>query len=54
LRFLAWRIDQHLIRWAMRKFKRFRRKYARAWEWLKRVSDHQPDLFAHWQLARPA
>ena len=53
LRFLAWRIDQHLIRWAMRKFKRFRRKYARAWDWLKKVYQHRPGLFAHWQLARP-
>jgi len=53
LRFLAWRIDQHLIRWAMHKFKRFRRKYARAWDWLKKVYHHRPGLFAHWQLARP-
>jgi RNA-directed DNA polymerase len=50
LRFLAWRINEHLARWAMRKFKRFRGKYLRAVEWLQRVFRHQPDLFAHWKL----
>jgi len=50
LRFLAWRINEHLARWAMRKFKRFRGKYLRAVEWLRRVFRHQPDLFAHWKL----
>jgi hypothetical protein len=50
LSFLAWRINEHLIRWAMHKFKRFRGKYARAADWLQKVYQHQPDLFAHWQL----
>ena len=27
LRLLAWRINEHLARWAMHKFKRFRGKY---------------------------
>jgi RNA-directed DNA polymerase len=51
LYFLAWRIDQHLARWAMHKFKRLRGKYLRAMQWLRKVHQHQPDLFAHWQLA---
>ena len=50
LRFLAWRINEHLARWAMQKFKRFRGRYLRAMEWLQRGYRHQPDLFAHWQL----
>ena len=50
LRFLAWRINEHLARWAMRKFKRFRGKYAKAMDWLQKVYQYQPDLFAHWQL----
>ena len=53
LRFLAWRINDHLVRWAMKKFKRFRRRYARAFDWLVRVHHYQPALFAHWQLAPP-
>lgn len=47
---LALHIDQHLVRWAMRKFKRLRNRYQRAWEWLARVRQRQPKLFAHWQL----
>jgi RNA-directed DNA polymerase len=31
LYFLARRIDEHLVRWAMRKLKRFRRRKGRAW-----------------------
>jgi RNA-directed DNA polymerase len=50
LRFLAWRINEHLARWAMHKFKRFRGKYAKAMAWLQKVYQHQPRLFAHWQL----
>ena len=50
LYFLAKRIDEHLVRSAMQKFKRFRGKYLRAVEWLQRVFRHQPDLFAHWKL----
>jgi hypothetical protein len=34
----------------MQKFKRFRGKYAKAMAWLQKVYQHQPDLFAHWQL----
>ena len=50
LHFLAWRINEHLTRWAMAKFKRFRGKYAKAMAWLQKTYRHQPGLFAHWQL----
>jgi RNA-directed DNA polymerase len=43
-------IDEHLVRWAMRKFKRLRSSRAKAWLWLEAVRKHQPNLFAHWQL----
>ncbi len=49
---LAKRIDQHLLRWAMQKFKRLRGKPARAWDWLRGVRQREPQLFAHWQLAQ--
>jgi RNA-directed DNA polymerase len=48
--FLAWRINEHLVRWAMHKFKRFRGRYAKAMAWLQRVYQYKPGLFAHWQL----
>jgi RNA-directed DNA polymerase len=50
LRFLAWRINEHLTRWATHKFKRFRKRYLRAMEWLQRICRRDPKLFAHWQL----
>ena len=51
---IALRIDQHLVRWAMQKYKRLRGRPERAWAWLEAVRQHQPALFAHWHLiARP-
>jgi RNA-directed DNA polymerase len=51
LHFLAWRIDQHLVRWARHKFKRLRYSPVRAWAWLAAVKQREPGLFAHWQGA---
>jgi RNA-directed DNA polymerase len=53
LHFLAWRIDQHLIRWARHKFKRLRYSPVRAWAWLAAVKRREPGLFVHWQGAPP-
>jgi len=53
LHFVVRRIDQHLLRWAMRKFKRLRGRPARAQAWLDAAHQRQPHLFAHWQLAAP-
>jgi RNA-directed DNA polymerase len=50
LYFLALRIDQHLVRWAMRKFKRLRGRPKAAWEELVVARQRQPRLFAHWHL----
>jgi RNA-directed DNA polymerase len=44
------RIDAFLLRWARRKFKRFRYAPRRARNWLARVIRTSPDLFAHWTL----
>ena len=43
-------INDHLVRWAMQKFKRLRGSAAKAWAWLGAVRQHQPGLFAHWHL----
>jgi len=53
LHFLAFRIDQHLVRWARHKFKRLRYSPARAWAWLAAVKRREPGLFVHWQGAPP-
>jgi RNA-directed DNA polymerase len=50
---LARHIDEHLVRWAMQKFKRLRGKAATARAWLDAVRQHQPRLFAHWHLLPP-
>jgi RNA-directed DNA polymerase len=47
---LAERIDGHLVRWAMHKFKRLRGRPVRAWAWLRAVRQRAPRLFAHWHL----
>ena len=50
LYFLARRIDQHIVRWAMQKFKRLKGKPGRAWARLHAARQRQPRLFAHWHL----
>ncbi len=47
---IALRIDQHLVRWAMQKYKRLRGRPERTWAWLEAVRQRQPALFAHWHL----
>jgi RNA-directed DNA polymerase len=47
---IALRIDQHLVRWAMQKYKRLRGRPHKAWAWLNAVWQRQPRLFVHWHL----
>ena len=48
-------IDDYLVRWAMRKYKRLRDRPRRAWRFLASVVAREPVLFAHWQAgARPS
>jgi RNA-directed DNA polymerase len=49
-------LNDLLVRWAMRKYKRFRRHCRRAEHWLGGVARREARLFAHWQLLglRPA
>jgi hypothetical protein len=54
LYFLARRIDEHLVRWALQKFKRLRGHPARARAWLDAVRLREPTLFAHWHLVSRA
>lgn len=43
-------INHYLMRWAMQKFKRLRRRRHRAWVRLGDVAGRYPNLFAHWQF----
>ena len=43
-----------LVKWAMRKYKRFRGRWMQAYHWLGRVAVRDENLFVHWSLgARP-
>lgn len=46
LRFL----NEHLARWAARKYKRLRNGPGKPWAFLARVASREPQLFAHWSL----
>ncbi len=41
-------IDQHLIRWMMRKYKHFRGHWRRSWRWLTRIARQNSGIFVHW------
>jgi RNA-directed DNA polymerase len=43
-------LNETLVRWAMRKYKRLRRRPARARRLLAEIAGRQPDLFAHWRF----
>lgn len=43
-------IDAHLLRWVMRKHKRFKQRPRQARLWLARLVKSTPELFAHWSL----
>jgi len=47
-------INEYLVRWAQRKFKRLRHHPRQAWGLLLAVAGREPRLFAHWAFgARP-
>ena len=43
-------INDYLVRWAMRKYKRLKNRASTAREWLTVIAARQPDLFVHWRL----
>jgi len=43
-------VNNTLVAWAMRKFKRFKDHKTRAGRFLERLSRERADLFAHWKI----
>lgn len=43
-------LERFLIRWVMRKYKRYQGHKRRAKQWLGRVRKREPGLFVHWRL----
>jgi hypothetical protein len=44
-------LHSRLVRWARRKYKRYKTSICRAYEWLKRIKKQFPYLFYHWRLS---
>jgi len=45
-------VNNSLVHWASRKYKRLRWHKQRAFLWLECIVHRQPRLFAHWQLSQ--
>jgi RNA-directed DNA polymerase len=43
-------IDEFIVRWASRKYKRFRGHLKARWNWLHALQRRNLQLFAHWSL----
>ena len=43
-------LNDILEKWAVRKYRRFRRSRAKARTWLRRIAERAPDLLYHWTL----
>jgi group II intron reverse transcriptase/maturase len=43
-------LNQRLVRWARKRYKRYKTSLKRGVQWLKRVQGQYPALFYHWQL----
>lgn len=48
IRFLEQQINPFLVKWAVRKYKRFRRAKRRARRKLAEIASANPAMFAHW------
>jgi group II intron reverse transcriptase/maturase len=46
--YTMWCVNRRLIRWAMTKHKRLKRRFNRAYKWLKSLAKREPNLFYHW------
>jgi len=43
-------LDEHIVKWAQRKYKKLRGNRSRAWDWLARLHTRLPCLFIHWPI----
>ena len=41
-------LDEFIVRWALRKYKRFRGRTMQLWDWYRKIRAREPNLFAHW------
>jgi RNA-directed DNA polymerase len=43
-------LNEYLVRWAMRKYKKLKQHPTRARSWLAQIAQREPNLFAHWKF----
>ncbi|MGE4347533.1 MAG: group II intron maturase-specific domain-containing protein [Flavobacteriaceae bacterium] len=43
-------LSKRLVRWARKRYKRYKTSPRRAWLWFNRVREQFPGLFYHWQV----
>ncbi|OLN27148.1 Retron-type RNA-directed DNA polymerase [Desulfosporosinus metallidurans] len=43
-------MNQALVQWARRKFKKLKTHKTRAENWLGNIAKREPKLFVHWQM----
>ncbi len=43
-------LNEHLVRWATRKYKRLRGRKGKPWKFLANVAGREPNLFVHWSF----
>jgi RNA-directed DNA polymerase len=43
-------LNRYIVRWAQRKFKKFRAHRCQAAKWLGRIARQEQSMFAHWQM----
>jgi len=54
LRPVLYHLNEILTRWVKRKYKRFRRCFKRAINWLGGIARKTPNLFSHWGSVKPS
>jgi group II intron reverse transcriptase/maturase len=45
---VMWYFQRHLVKWALNRYKRFKRSHDRAYQWLKQIKQQYPNMFYHW------
>ena len=43
-------LNNRLVRWARKRYKRYKTSINRAYKWFERVKEQYPSLFYHWQM----
>lgn len=43
-------LNTRLVRWARKRYKRYKTSIKRAYQWFRRVQEQFPNLFYHWQM----